>query len=552
MDRMTDFKRRVADMLKGEITDAQADRRKMSRDTSIFQIMPSFVAYPKDARDVATLVKEVRAARREGFNLSLTGRSAGTDMTGGPLTSSIVVSFTKYMNRTGDVSAARASAEPGVYYRDFEKETLKCGAIMPSYPASREICAIGGMVNNNAGGEKTLFYGKTADYVESVDVVLSDGTETRFEELSPQALEEKKKLQTLEGDIYCRMHALIEGNRDEIARAKPKVTKNSAGYALWRVENPKTGGFNLAQLIVGSQGTLALTTKATFRLVRPKEHRSMLVIFCSDLSILPDVVHKVLAHKPESFESYDDHTFSLAVRFLPQMLKSMGLRKALRLGIAFLPEVGMVLRGGVPKLVLMAEFAEDSDTAARDKAHAAREALSGLSVRTRIAKSEAEAEKYWITRRESFSLLRKNLKGLYAAPFIDDIIIPVDAYPEFIPELTRVLSEHALVYTIAGHIGDGNFHIIPLMDMKRDDVHAEIETLTPKVYELTTRFGGSITAEHNDGIIRTPYLFMMFSPTMLELFSEVKRIFDPDDIFNPKKKVNGAASDIKRYMIRKV
>ena len=550
MDRIEDFKRKLSGLLKGDVTDEEQDRMKMSRDTSIFQIKPALVVYPKSADDVATLIKEIRIANNNGMGLSLAARSAGTDMTGGPLTSSVSVVFTKYMNRTMNITSTSAESEPGVYYRDFEKETLKHGAIMPSYPASREICAIGGMVSNNAGGEKTLLYGKTEKYVDEVDVVLSDGTKTTLRALSFAELQEKEKAQTLEGSIYRGMHALIDANEEEITNARPKVTKNSAGYALWSVK--EKGTFNLAKLIVGSQGTLGIVTRAKFSLVKPKEKRSMLIIFISDLAQLPDLVHRVLKFNPESFESYDDHTFSLAVRFLPQIIGHLGFSKALRIGLSFLPEVGMVLRGGVPKLVLMAEFAENTQEEALSKAKEAEAALSGLPLSTRIAKDEIAAEKYWIIRRESFSLLRKNLKGFYAAPFIDDIIIPVDTYPEFIPKLTALLSEHKLIYTIAGHIGDGNFHIIPLMDMTRDDVHTEIETLAPKVYELTTSFGGSITAEHNDGIIRTPYLPMMFSKKMIELFANVKNIFDPENILNPGKKVGGTAADIKRFMIRKI
>lgn len=552
MDRFVDFKRSLAQKLKGDVSDKKADIEKMSRDTSIFERAPQLVVYPKSADDVVKLVAETVQARKNGIDVSLTARSAGTDMTGGPLTSSVSVVFTKYMNHVTNVSAICAESEPGVYYRDFEKETLKFDAIMPSYPASREICAIGGMVANNSGGEKTLSYGKVENYVEEIDMVLSDGSKVTFKPLTVKELNAKKKLANLEGSIYRGMHAMLIQNRSEIEKAKPKVTKNSAGYALWSIENKISKTFNLAKVIVGSQGTLGLITKTKFCLVKPKKHHAMLIVFLSDIKELPEIVHKVLEFHPETFESYDDHTFSLAVRFLPQIVSHLGLREAFHMGISFLPEIGMVLRGGVPKLVLMAEFAEDTNEEAQRKAELASRALSSLPVSTRIAKNEREAEKYWIIRRESFSLLRKNLKGFYAAPFIDDIIIPVDAYPKFIPKLTKLLSEHKLVYTIAGHIGDGNFHIIPLMDMKRDDVHQEIETLTPKVYELTTSFGGSITAEHNDGIIRTPYLHMMFSKKMIELFAETKKLFDPENLFNPGKKVGGTAGDIKRFMIRKV
>ncbi|OYV26912.1 MAG: FAD-binding oxidoreductase, partial [Parcubacteria group bacterium 20-58-5] len=242
----------------------------------------------------------------------------------------------------------------------------------------------GGIVANNSGGERTLEYGKTEKYVEEVDVVLSDGSQTTFKELTHAEVEEKKKLQTLEGSIYREMDALLTENTALIAEHRPKVSKNSAGYALWNVSDPITGTMNLAKLICGSQGTLALWTKAKIGLIKPKPHRAMLVVFLSDLNILPEIVNRVLPQHPESFESYDDHTFELAVKFLPQMLSQMGLVKAARLGVDFIPEAAMVATGGVPKLILMAEFAEDTIEEADRRATVARDALKGLDVQTKI------------------------------------------------------------------------------------------------------------------------------------------------------------------------
>ncbi len=225
----------------------------------------------------------------------------------------------------------------------------------------------------------------------------------------------------------------------------------------------------------------------------------MLVVFLADLGILPDIVHRVLAYEPESFESYDDKTFALAVRFMPQMLRQMGLYQAIRLGLAFLPDIFTVIRGGVPKLILMAEFSEDTAEQALDKVREARHSLEGLALRTLIAKSEAQSAKYWKVRRESFALLRKNIHGRYAAPFIDDIVVHPDDYPKFLPELERLVAGHRFIYTIAGHIGDGNFHIIPLVKMDGEADRQEMLDLMPKVYELVAKYHGSITGEHNDG-----------------------------------------------------
>jgi len=537
-------------LVRGDVADDAATLSTYSRDTSIFEKKPAVVVFPKDKEDVVAVVRFAALARARGENVSVTPRAAGTDMTGGPLSSSIVLSFTKYMNQV-EVGENEAVTEPGTFYRDFEKATkAKGGYILPSYPASREIAALGGIIGNNAGGELSLSYGKTDRYVKELEVVLGDGSLTTFRALTKPELEEKKKLRTLEGSIYRGIHELIEKNRDALAAARPKVSKNSAGYALWDVERDD-GTFDLTKLIVGSQGTLAIVTSARLSLMRPKPERAMLVVFLSDLTILPDIVHRLLRLSPESFESYDDHTFRLAVRFLPQILGQMGLLESIRLGFAFLPEIGMVLGSGVPKLVLLAEFAEHSDGEALRKAEEAKRALADLGVAMRIAKDERAAEKYWKVRRESFTLLRKNLRGLYASPFIDDFVVDPDTYPRFLPELISLLEKSGILYTIAGHVGNGNFHIIPLMDLSRPEDRRIILELTPKVYELVIRYGGTTTGEHNDGIIRTPYLKMKFGEKMTELFGETKHLFDPLNVLNPGKKVGGTFEDIERFMIRR-
>lgn len=525
--------------------------KKNSRDTSIFERTPQVVAYPKSDADVSTIVKYAADMRTRGFPVHITARAAGTDMSGGPLTDSIVISFTENMNRIRDIGSGYVVAEPGIFYRDLEKVTLtNTGNLIPSYPASRELCALGGMIGNNSGGELTLRYGKTADYVESLDVVLADGTATTFRPVSESDLAKKQAAKGLEGDIYRKIHDLIIENRDEIDAARPQVTKNSAGYALWDVLSDKTGLFDLTKLIVGAQGTLGIVTAARMKLMRLKPQKAMLVIFLNDIHDLPEVVKRVMKFNPESFESYDDQTFKLAIRFLPQIIGHFGILGMVRLGLSFLPELGMVLTGGVPKLILMAEFAEDSLDEARNKAREARHAIVDLPVQSKFAFREMDAKKYWIIRRESFALLRKNLDGYYASPFIDDLVVPIESYPEFIPALNKLLTEYSLIYTIAGHIGNGNFHIIPLMNLGDEKARKTIMELTPRVYDLVADFHGSTTGEHNDGLIRTPYLKTMFSPKMLELFQEVKNIFDPYCVFNPGKKVGGTEADIEKYMIK--
>ncbi len=162
---------------KGETDSSPATRDFYSHDASMFELLPELVIYPKDSDDVKKAVSYVRTAKKTDRGLSLTARSAGTDMSGGAINQSIVMDMTKYFSKISEVTAQSAHAQPGVFYRDFEKETLKKRALMPSYPASRELCTIGGMVANNSGGEKSLEFGKTEKFVKSLKVVFADGQE---------------------------------------------------------------------------------------------------------------------------------------------------------------------------------------------------------------------------------------------------------------------------------------------------------------------------------------------------------------------------------------
>ena len=233
---------------------------KYSRDASLFKVRPRIVVFPKDVDDVKNLAAYAARAKGAGEDISLTARSAGTDMSGGALTESVIVDFTKYINRLKELGSNFAAVEPGMFYRDFEEETLKKNLFLPSYPASREICAVGGMVANNSGGEKTLSYGKTEDYIEELKMVLRDGNEYIFKKLTFSELEEKKAINTLEGEIYRKIYDLISRNYDLLKKAKPKVTKNSSGYYLWNVLEWDKKTFDLTKLIVGSQWTLGLVT----------------------------------------------------------------------------------------------------------------------------------------------------------------------------------------------------------------------------------------------------------------------------------------------------
>ena len=530
--------------------DDEETLKKYSRDYSIFEVEPQAVIFPKDEEDVKRIVSFVNKHSQK--RLTITARSGGTDMSGGPLSESLILDFTKYFNKTKKIGKEYAIVQPGVYYRDFEKETRKHGLLFPSYPASKDICAMGGIVSNNSGGEKSLTYGKTEDYVLEYRMILADGKEHIFRPLKKNELAQKLKLKGFEGDIYRKLYQLVGDNADLLRKAKPNVSKNSAGYALWNVWDGET--FNIPKLIVGAQGTLGITVEVKLRLIEVKKHSALLVIFLKDLQLLGSLVKKALEKKPESFESYDDQTLKLALRFLPDFVKLLGAKNILSLAFQFLPEMKMLLFGGLPKLILLAEFTGDSEREVKQKAREAQEHIREFGLQTRITKNAREVEKYFSIRRKSFSLLHSHVKGLFAAPFIDDVVVQPEHLPEFLPKLNALLEPYQkqkkLLYTIAGHAGDGNFHIIPLMDLSKPEVRSLIAELMPKVHALVFKYKGSITGEHNDGLIRSPYVKGMYGQKVYRIFEEVKNIFDPNHIFNPGKKVGGSLSFATKHIIK--
>ena len=539
--KVESYKEEIQEFLKGEVDDSADVLDKYSKDASLLEVRPKLVVFPKDSQDLQQLVQFVAKKKGEGDrDISLTIRAAGSCMSGGPLNESIIADVTRHMNKIGVISRGALDTiwtEPGVLYKDFELYTLNFKLIFPSYPASKNLAAIGGMIGNNCAGEKTLRYGKMEDFILESKVIFSDGKEYPVKPLSEAELRTKMAQGDFEGDLYKNLSSLIRANKRIIDEAKPTVSKNSAGYYLWNVWDEEKGIFDLNKLIVGSQGTLGIVTETKLRLVPVEPVSKLFVIFLPGLERIAELVKAILPTKPESLESYDDATLKLAFRFFPEMLQTLKPKHFLKLILSFIPEGFMMLRSGFPKLVLLVEYTGQTEEEVDKKLAQLEKILEPHNLVSRATKSQEESDKYWTIRRESFSLLRKHVKERRTAPFVDDVVVHPEDMPKFLPKMREILDSYNLTYTIAGHAGNGNFHIIPLMDMHKKENIEVIKEVGEKVYALVAEYHGSITGEHNDGIIRTPYLDRMYSGEVLDLFKQTKTIFDPLNIFNPGKKV---------------
>jgi len=461
-------------------------------------------------------------------------------MSGAAINDSIIVDFNAHLNQMINIDGQSATVQPGMFFRDFDVATIKFNALLPPYPASRDLCTVGGMVNNNSGGEKSLQFGKTDQYVTEFKFIFADGMERVVKPLTKAQLAAKMGQGDFEGYVYRELYELIEANYDAIQAAKPRVSKDSTGYHLWNVWNRETEIFDLGKAIIGAQGTLGFVTEATFSLVERPAHSGLLVLFLRDIDTLGDLIKTVVDHKPATFEGFDDATLLLSMKFLPSFLTFLGPVKFIKLLFSLIPD-GFQMLKGIPKLVLMVEFTGASEEEVREKVKALHRDLAPYRARYEINgfeedPTEGSSEKFWIMRRRSFQLLRSKVKDKHTAPFIDDFIVNPEHLPQFLPQIRTIIKKYKLFATIAGHMGDGNFHIIPLMKLEDPNDRAKLEPAMKEVNTLVLQYKGSLSGEHNDGLVRGPWLEAQYGPEIVAVFKKTKDIFDPDHIFNPNKK----------------
>ncbi|HVT00865.1 MAG TPA: FAD-binding oxidoreductase [Patescibacteria group bacterium] len=541
---------KLKEVFKGEVSTDPGTLEHFSRDASIYEMVPELIVFPKDIEDIKNLVKFVNDNKKGNPTLSLTARAAGTCMSGGTLNNSIIVSLTEHINKLIElrVHDMEVTVQPGMFYRDFEKELDQHNLLLPPYTSSKRLNTVGGMVANNSGGEKSLGYGKTEKYVKRLKVVLSDGEEYEVKKMTEEELKERIKKDDILGNIYKKIFKTLDEEKELVAKHKPKVTKNSAGYTIWDVWDGKH--FDAPKLFVGSQGTLGIITEITFELVKKKQHQGILMIFMQNYDHLPEIVTTVMKHKPDCFESFDHYTFELALKYVEGFSKILKLSESETIK-AFHPEFARVEKNGMPELTLLVEYEDDDLHTIHENLNKLNEELSRFdNLETYMTHNVHERAKYWAIRRESFGLLKSQVKGKYAAPFIDDIVVETEKLPEFFPKLYKLLNESGFMYTVAGHIGNGNFHIIPLVEMEDKEIVKKIYHMMDRVFDLVWEYNGSDSGEHNDGLVRAPYLMHQFGEKIYRIFKEIKDTFDPDDIFNPKKKVNVTKQYAEKFVIK--
>lgn len=529
---------------------------KYSIDESIFSIRPQVILQPKNAADIKIATKVVADETKRFSSLSLTPRAAGTGLSGGSLTDSIVIDVCTHMHKIEDVVEKKnlitITCEPGAMWRDVEKKLKAHKAYLPSYTSSKDICSIGGSIGNNAAGPDSLRYGHCADWIESLNVVLADGEEYTIKPLTYKEFKTLTKKKHEYARIAREIFALIEKNEKLIKSSKPETQKNTAGYALWNVLSGSVNEFkkgkatfDLNRVIAGSQGTVGVITSVTMRALPIATGTTLIAVPVFDLDDASKVVSKALVYDPINIELFDSLTFELALKnpdFFKQRLSGLTYYRAM---LAMYSNYHIRYRGKTPEFIFLITL--DAETTEKTPISQIATTISTQRSRARVVKNPYEAEMLWQIRRASYTLSKFQDVTKRPAAFLEDMTVPPESLSKFFTEIKKLFKEFNVSAAVHGHGGNGHFHFYPLLDFTKQTTPLLIEKMAERFYSTAVKYHGSICGEHNDGIIRTPHLNKLFNKKMLDLFIEAEHIFDPDDIFNPGKKVN-PRFDIKESM----
>lgn len=530
---------RLREQVKGEVTTDTLPREQASHDASIYELTPDVVVSPHDSTDIQKLVTFVLKHKSAYPRLALTPRSAGTDMSGAAIGSSIVLEMTPHFNNIQELKEGILHVQPGVFMRDIDPLLEAQGLQLGCVPASRALCTIGGMVGNNSGGEQSLRHGNTDRWVRELKVVLADGNEYTIKPLTKRQLDKKMAEKTYEGALYKGVYELIEKNYDAIKNARPNVNKNSMGYNLWSVWDRDTGIFDLTYLFTGSQGTLGIITDIKIEAVSKAKHSGLLLAYLPSMKQLGEVIETVMAHRPATFEGFDDITFNLGIRYFRTFRRQLGTKEYLRQQTWLLKSVAK-FKGHLPNILLMIGFEGASQAEVLRKISRLHDDLRRYKLPMDIEGDEASSAPFWQIRHAALSLLGHQIHGRYASPFIDDMAVQPKYLPKFIPEIRAIIRKYKLPVTLQGHFGDGNFHLIPLLDIVGTKDQAKLEPVMRELIPIVLKYGGTMAGEHNDGMVRGPWLPAVFGQEVYEVFKEVKELFDPLYIFNPHKKTDAS------------
>ncbi len=513
----------------GEVIIGDDARKFFSIDSSIFSVTPSIIAYPRNENDVRKTTRFTWQLAERGRVIPVTARGAGTDQSGASLGKGIILVFPAHMNKIleMDTKSGYVSVEPGLNYAKLQQTLHTHGRFLPPYPSSMEYCTLGGAVANNAGGQKSVKYGSTLNYVRGLRVVLANGEVIETKRYSKREVGKKMGLATFEGEIYRTLDALLEENQDTIDKMALPVNRNSAGYNLSDIRH-KDGSIDLTPLFVGSQGTLGIVTEISFATENHNPFSTLAVTFCNDIKTLQELIDELnkMPKPPSSIEMVDSKLLNYVNQFNPNQLRN-------------------IVKHPFPRFVLLVEFDDISNKIQARSAKRFAKFLDKKQLTYKIESDEEEVEQLWKLRQSVASVIAHGDRNAKAVPIIDDAIVPVKKVGKFVQQIYEMFEGYRMPVTMWGHIGDGNIHVQPLLDLGQLGDRQKAFKVIEDYYAKVIEFGGSTSAQYNDGRLRAPFLKQLYGDEGYNLLKKVKKIFDPYGTLNTGVKIGVTMDDIK-------
>jgi FAD/FMN-containing dehydrogenase/Fe-S oxidoreductase len=515
---------RVANELKwkisGEVRFDNTARALYATDASLYEIRPHGVVLPKTIEDVKAVVEVANT-----HNLAVLPRGGGTSLAGQAVCEAIVIDFTKYMDSVLEFNEAErwVKVQPGVI-RDNLNDDLKPYKLQftPDISTTNR-SAIGGMVANNSAGTRSIKYGKAVDQVIAMTVMLSDGSVIELREVDAPILQHKLGLETTEGNIYRTVQHIVTDHKTDIQKTFPKVMRRVGGYNLDEfVDKP----FNLAKLVSGSEGTLAIILDITVKLFPVPSHKCMALLHFESLRDSFQVVPYINEHGPSAVETLDDVLLELGSQN-PALASLMTWVK------------------GNPKSVLIVEFDGESEEEMLRGLHSmqADVRISSKCYHTHLAMSAKEQGEILELRKAGLGIYYTIKGDAKPVAFIEDAAIPPEHLADYIPDVLDVCKKYDVKAVMYGHASVGVIHIRPVLNMKDAGDLEKFKRISEETFELVKKYGGSWSGEHGDGLVRSYQNKRLFGDTLYNAFRDVKFAFDPKNLLNPGKIVD-AQEDI--------
>ncbi|HVF64533.1 MAG TPA: FAD-linked oxidase C-terminal domain-containing protein [Casimicrobiaceae bacterium] len=517
--------RDLREAVRGDVHFDRATRGRYATDASIYQVDPVGVLIPRSHEDV---VAALDVCRRRG--VPLLARGAGSSQCGQTVGAALVVDYSKHLNRIVDVdsSAMTATVEPGVVLDQLNAQLKPLGVWFPVDVSTSAQCTIGGMAGNNSCGSRSIAYGNMVHNVLAIDALLADGTEASFGPETSMTTSSVPRMR----DLVESLRGIGEREREEIALRVPKVLRRVGGYNIDvyapQSERPYTddGSVNLAHLLVGSEGTLALTRTLTLKLAPLPKHRTLGVVSFPTLYRAMECAQHIVRLNPSAVELVDRTMIMLA-----------------RENPLFQPTIDAALVGE-PDAILLVEFIGDDAGGPRRSLDALVQLMGDLGLPASVvAMTDARAQRaLWDVRKAGLNIMMSMKGDGKPVSFIEDCAVPLAHLAEYVERLTQVFARHGTRGTWYAHASVGTLHVRPILDMRRDGA-AKMRAIAEEAASMVREYKGAFSGEHGDGLVRSEWIGWQFGPRLTRAFEQIKSLFDATDLLNPGKIVRPPRMD---------